>query len=175
MTRPARDLLGDIIWIAARAAEIAPRVVPAHAALRDAQPGFPTSVGGGGSAPRLNDDGTPTGLDRFITQRDQAAADMYQLDVLLRTVRLRLADLYRIVSEWDAEIEPGAQPERKRTASGGDCVACGAYCSGAATDRLRAGLCVACYHDRRRSNLERGDWLLERRRRTEIENEKGAA
>jgi hypothetical protein len=74
--------------------------------------------------------------------------------------------LHDIVTRWgapsDNHHEGGVKP--RRTASGGDCVACSSYCSGTHNDRLRAGLCLACYQDSRRSTLERGDWMLERRR-----------
>jgi hypothetical protein len=74
--------------------------------------------------------------------------------------------VHGLVTGWaDSSTSPhegGVKP--RRTASGGDCVACSTYCSGTHNDRLRAGLCLACYQDSRRSTLERGDWMLERRR-----------
>jgi hypothetical protein len=80
--------------------------------------------------------------------------------------------LHDIVTRWGAPSESihegGVKP--RRTASGGDCVACSTYCSGTHNDRLRAGLCDPCRKHWQRSTLERGDWMLERRRALLTEN-----
>lgn len=152
-------------------------VLPAAVdALRDAQPGFPTSSGGGGSTPTLDAAGNPPGLDRHLVTPDPARDALRRLDQssteLLRSATL----MYDIVTRWSATIDPHAQPKIERRASGGDCVACARYCSGADGDRLRAGLCNACrMHWRRWQGdnplRDRGDWLLERRRTVNDEQE----
>ena len=174
MTRPIGYILTDLSAAHRNISRFGPAVREAHANLRDAQPGYPTSTGGGGSSPRLNEDGTPSGLDRHLLGNDQAAVDLAMLDALTRRLRNTAADIARIVDAWTGKIEPGSQPVIERKASGGDCLACGTYCSGAHNDRLRAGLCDPCRKAWSRSTLERGDWLLERRRQLAVESE-GAA
>jgi len=149
------------------------RVRDAVVALRDQQPGYPTSTAGGGSSPTLDAAGNPPGLDRYLTGRDQAAQDLHTLTRTTEQLLTISTVIYDLVSRWtqDASFEVD-QP--RRAASGGDCVCCGRYCSGADTDRLRAGLCMACYQDRRRSSLERGDWMIERRRNLQAEQEDAA-
>jgi hypothetical protein len=78
--------------------------------------------------------------------------------------------LHDIVTRWgapsDSIHEGGVKP--RRTASGGDCVVCATFCSGAHNDRLRAGLCNPCRVHWQRwnatNNGDRGEWMLERRR-----------
>ena len=151
--------------IIARLTALQPHLAAAMEALRDAQPGYPTATGGGG-APRLDAAGNPPGLDRYLDQPDPAA---HELQLLIKTTRQMLNQatvLHDIVTRWgapsDNHHEGGVKP--RRTTSGGDCVACSSYCSGTHNDRLRAGLCMPCYQDSRRSTLERGEWMLERRR-----------
>lgn len=138
----------------------------ALANLRDAQPGYPTGGSGGGGAPTLDAAGNPPGLDRYLDKPDEAARNA---DLILTYTRQMLNNaviVHSLVTGWaDSSTSPhegGVAP--RRTASGGDCVVCATYCSGAHNDRLRSGLCVACYHDQRRSPLDRGEWMLERRR-----------
>lgn len=62
--------------------------------------------------------------------------------------------------------------ERGRQHTGGDCGACGRYCSNAPDDRIRSGYCAACYHAWRRTDEGSGrmDRLaFERSRRDLIE------
>lgn len=138
----------------------------ALANLRDAQPGYPTGGSGGGAAPTLDAAGNPPGLDRYLDKPDEAARNA---DLILTYTRQMLNSaviVHGLVTGWaDSSTSPhegGVAP--RRTASGGDCVVCATYCSGAHNDRLRSGLCMPCYQDSRRSTLERGDWMLERRR-----------
>ena len=150
-------------------------VLPAAVdALRDAQPGFPTSSGGSGSTPTLDAAGNPPGLDRHLVTPDPARDALRRLDQS-STELLRAATLiYDIVTRWGNPIAD--QPTIQRRSSGGDCHACTKYCSGADGDRLRAGLCNACrMHWRRWSTdhptQDRGDWILERRRSLTAEQE----
>lgn len=139
--------------------------------LIDALPGYPTSTGGAGSAPSLGVGGTPGGLDRFVTAADPAAEDMR----LLRQSAIAAANAGRsalnVAHRWLAAPRPTDDTASAR--GGGDCHACGVYCSGATTDRLRSGLCDACrqswrrYQERtahERGGGDRGEWMLERRR-----------
>lgn len=159
------DLARQQIEIIARLTASAPHLATALEALRDAQPGYPTATGGGGS-PRLDAAGNPPGLDRYLSQPDPAAHDLAMLVTNTSKMLNAASVIHDIVMRWGAASasphEGGRGP--RRALSGGDCVACGTYCSGAHNDRLRSGLCVACYHDLRRSPLERGEWMLERRR-----------
>jgi len=138
--------------------------------LIDGLPGYPTTTGGGG-APSLGAGGTPGGLDRFVTQSHPAADDMRTL----RQGAIAAANASRsalsVAHRWLAT--PVLPVDEPRARSGGDCVACGLYCSGAERDRLRSGLCDACrqswrrYQDRAAQQMgsgDRGDWLAERRR-----------
>jgi hypothetical protein len=159
------DLKRQQLEILARLTAMQIHLADALDALRDAQPGYPTATGGGG-APRLDSAGNPPGLDRYLNQPDPAANDLRLLVTSTLTMLNAATVAHDVVARWgvvsDDHHEGGVKP--RRTASGGDCVACSTYCSGAHNDRLRAGLCLACYQDSRRSTLERGDWMLERRR-----------
>jgi hypothetical protein len=137
----------------------------ALANLRDAQPGYPTG-GSGGGAPTLDAAGNPPGLERYLDKPDEAARNA---DLILTYTAQMLNSaviVHGLVTGWaDSSTSPhegGIAP--RRVASGGDCVVCATYCSGAHNDRLRAGLCMPCYQDQRRSPLDRGEWMLERRR-----------
>lgn len=159
-----------IVEALARLTASAPLVAPATAALRDGQPGYPTATGGGGS-PRLDAAGNPPGLDRYLAIPDPYADDQRRLDQLLPSIVRQIDEVQSILTRHGTTIDPTAQPTIERTRSGGDCLACGRYCSGnaATDDRLRAGLCSACrMHWRRWSyanpTRERGEWMLERRR-----------
>lgn len=163
MAPTAPNLTRLHLEIIARLTAIQPKLVDAHVALRDAQPGYPTATGGGGSSVTLDAAGNPPGLDRYLATNDQAAIDLRNLRTLTDSVLGSVTQLYDIVTRWTAEPDR-TDDKPTRTRGGGDCVCCGSYCSGADTDRLRAGLCMACYQDSRRSTLERGDWMLERRR-----------
>ena len=138
----------------------------ALANLRDAQPGYPTGGSGGGAAPTLDAAGNPPGLDRYLDKPDEAARNA---DLILTYTRQMLNSaviVHGLVTGWaDSSTSPhegGVAP--RRTASGGDCVVCATYCSGAHNDRLRAGLCDPCRKHWQRSSLDRGEWMLERRR-----------
>ena len=159
--------------ILARLSAATERLGAASAALRLAQPGYPTATGGGGS-PRLNAAGNPPGLDRYLTMPDPAAADARRLDTLLAHLLAEATELHSIVNTWATVVTD--QPTIERRASGGDCLACSRYCSGADGDRLRAGLCNACRMHWRRwqgdnPTRERGEWMLERRRTVADEQE----
>lgn len=135
-------------------------------ALRTAQPGYPTATGGG-STPRLDAAGNPPGLDRYLDTPDPAAHATRRIDTLLAQLLTAATELHSVVCEWALPVTD--QPTVQRKASGGDCLACARFVSGSVDDRLRAGLCTACYHHHRRwalehDNADRGDWMLARRR-----------
>lgn len=145
-------------------------------AIRDAQPGYPTNTAGTGTRTT----GHPAGLDRFVTTSDPAAHAARRLDQILRSLIAQTTELQSICATWSTDIGPEGQPRLERRASGGDCLACNRYCSGAHDDRLRSGLCVACYHHHRRWSIEhntadRGEWMLARRRELATNTEDDAA
>lgn len=161
-----------LVEIGQRLNTTAPHLIEAATRIRDDQPGYPTATGGTGT----RTSGLPTGLDRYLTMPDPAAHAARRLEHILRTMLTLSAELHSLVTVWSADVAPDAQPTIERRASGGDCVCCGAFCSGAINDRLRAGLCVACYHHHRRWSAEhqtsdRGEWMLERRRMLADETE----
>lgn len=136
------------------------RLVAAHRALTEALPGYPTSTGGAGGS-SLGADGTPAGLDRHVLGSDAAAVDLDRLDRIVRSLRNNSIELAAVVDRWLATtVVADSEPSR-----GADCLGCTRYVSNTTdADRLRSGLCPACYRSLRRSTLDRGDWLLERRR-----------
>lgn len=161
------------VEILARLTATTPLIGEASAALRLAQPGYPSATGGGGS-PRLDAAGNPPGLDRYLTMPDPAAHDTRRLDTLLVQLLAAATELHSVVLEWALPVTD--QPTVQRKASGGDCLACARYCSGADGDRLRAGLCNACRMHWRRwqgdhPTRDRGEWMLERRRTVAHEQE----
>jgi len=156
-----------LVEIGQRLNTTAPHMIEAATRIRDDQPGYPTATGGTGT----RTSGLPSGLDRYLTMPDPAAHAARRLEHILRTMLTLSAELHSLVTVWSADVAPDAQPTIERTRSGGDCLACGRYCSGnaATDDRLRAGLCSACrMHWRRWSDVnptkDRGEWMLERRR-----------
>ena len=164
-------LRAELLDAQGRIAELL-RILPElYAELIDGQPGYPTSTTGGGSA-TLDAAGHPGGLDQFVTQPDQAAEDLRAL----RRSAIAAANSTRTATDvarrW-LPTERVIDPAEPRPRSGGDCIACGIYCSGSVTDRLRSGLCDACRQSWRRwqersaheqGSGDRGDWLLTRRR-----------
>ena len=166
MTRPLRDLVRDLRQIHALAHAIDAKLGRAHASLRYAQPGYPPGGGGGGGV--LNDDGKPAGLERHLFSVDRAAAELRLVETSLQTALNAMRPAYDVCARWSATegVEGAVAPLRGRTASGGECVCCGAYCSGAANERLRSGLCNACRLRWMRSGApDRGEWLLSERAR----------
>lgn len=164
----------SIIETISRLSAILTDLPAATISLADAQPGYPTSTGGGGGAALLDAAGNPPGLDRHLTIADPAAFDQRRLQQLIGRMLTDATDLLDIVTRWShAEVEGGRRIER--VASGGDCVCCSRYCSGAANDRLRSGLCDACRKSWTRSGKERGEWMLERRRSLIEEHEQEVA
>jgi len=131
-------------------------------ALKDAQPGFPTTSGGaslgGGS---LNDAGKPNGLDKFVTHEDVASLALSQLGARMLEARESLRDVVRIVGTWSRD--GAASPATGLLDS---CVACERHVFGG-DDRLRAGLCPSCHSSWQRwkksNNGYRHDWLTARR------------
>ena len=159
-----------LLEIGARLNQIAPRLTQATRNIRDQQPGYPTSSGGG-STPRLDAAGNPPGLDRYLDRPDPAAQASRRIDQILTNLLTQVTELHSIVTTWTTDIDPAHQPVIERRASGGDCLACGTYCSGASNDRLRSGLCNRCRMAWVRSGLERGEWMIVRRRELRDEQE----
>lgn len=154
------------IEILARLTATTEHLGAATTSLRNAQPGYPTATGGGGS-PRLDAAGNPPGLDRYLDVPDPAAHASRRIDTLLAQLLGAATELHSVVLEWALPVTD--QPTVQRKASGGDCLACARFVSGSVDDRLRAGLCLACYQHHRRwaiehDNADRGDWMLARRR-----------
>jgi len=161
------------IEILARLTATTEHLGAATTTLRNAQPGYPTATGGGGS-PRLDAAGNPPGLDRYLDVPDPAAHASRRIDTLLAQLLGAATELHSVVLEWALPVTD--QPTVQRTVSGGDCLACSRFVSGSVDDRLRAGLCSACrMHWRRWSDAhptkERGEWMLERRRRLAADQE----
>lgn len=134
--------------------------------LIDGLPGYPTSTTGSGSAPRLAADGTPAGLDRYLIGPNPAAEDMRTLQQAAFTASTAIRTGLDIAHRWLATV-PVDEPRRS---SGTDCQVCARWVAGTDHDRLRAGLCMACYQDWRRSLaadpwLERSIWAHQRRQR----------
>lgn len=155
------------IEILARLTATTEHLGAATTSLRNAQPGYPTATGGGGS-PRLDAAGNPPGLDRYLDVPDPAAHASRRIDTLLAQLLGAATELHSVVLEWALPVTDQPTVQRKASA-GGDCLACARFVSGSVDDRLRAGLCLACYQHHRRwaiehDNADRGDWMLARRR-----------
>lgn len=165
MKRNHHDYLRDARDMALRILAIDTGLPEAVRQLRLAQPGYPTSSRGGGSSPALADDGTPSGLARFVTTPDRASTDLRELDRLLLNARAQIVAAHRIVSLWSAQ--PSRDEKVTTPAGQGECQACATFCSGADNDRLRSGLCNACrlaYQRWQKANgADRFTWLIERR------------
>ena len=163
-------LRAELLDAHARITELLRLLPDIYPELIDALPGYPTSTGGGGAS-SLGVGGTPGGLDRFVTQSHPASDDMRTLRQSAIATANSSRSALAVARRWlnvPASITDEHQPR-----SGGDCVACGIYCSGAERDRLRSGLCDACrqswrrYQDRAAQQMGSGDragWMLERRR-----------
>lgn len=165
MKRNHHDYLRDARDMALRLVAIDEGLPEAIRQLRLSQPGYPTSSRGGGGASALADDGTPSGLAKFVMRPDRASVDLRDLDRLLLTAREQVAQLHRIVSLWSSA--PSRDEKVTTPAGQGECQACATFCSGADNDRLRSGLCNACrvaYQRWQKANgADRFRWLIERR------------
>lgn len=165
MHRNHNDFRRDVQELAYRILTVHRDMAGALKTLREGQPGFPTSSMGGGGHGQLSDDGTPAGLLRFVMRQDPASRDLADLDEHLLKAKASMVEVYRIVETWS---RPPSKAGLNGPRSGGDCLACDRYCSGSATDRLRAGFCPACHASwqrwRRSEGGSRHDWLTIRRR-----------
>jgi hypothetical protein len=161
MAPNTRTIIREATEAAARLAAIREHLTDAIDQLLDAQPGYPTATGGGG-APQLNDAGKPAGLEKYILTPDPAAGDLTTLARSITTINDQLRAVHHLTAKWTA----GPQDYDTTAPKLGDCVCCSKMPT--ATDRLRSGLCMACYQDLRRYRSthtgDRGDWMLERRR-----------
>jgi hypothetical protein len=164
MKRTLKDLGRDVRDISLRISAIEGCLAQAVVALREDEPGYPTSSMGGGGAAMLNEDGTPPGLERYLFREDAAAAALKDLDRLIASAQANCADAHRIVQVWAVEVssEP-IEPMAGR----GECVVCEHVVAGTMDDRLRAGLCSPCYQSWRRwikaNKGDRHDWKRTRR------------
>ena len=113
----------------------------------------------------MAEDGTPSGLARFVTRPDRASVDLDELGRLLLVARENITAVHRIVGLWSAK--PSRDEKVTTPAGQGECQACATFCSGADNDRLRSGLCNACrvaYQRWTKANgADRFRWLIERR------------
>ena len=167
MARNKNQMRRDVQDLALRILVVHRDFDAALLSLREAQPGFPTqSMGGGGST--LSEDGTPAGLLRFVLRMDPASADLEQLDKRLSHARRELVEIQRIVTTWAQKPIAGDDEPKALTTFETDCIACHRYCSGAPSDRLRAGFCPACHSSwqrwRKANKGDRHAWLTLRRR-----------
>jgi hypothetical protein len=121
--------------------------------------GYPTNTTGQGSTPTLNPAGNPTGLDRYLNQPDPATQDHTTLIQAIQTTHHHALELHRITTQWTTPT-----PHKELT-RGTDCLACTRYVPNTDTDRIRAGLCQSCHRSWIRSHRERGEWLIERKRK----------
>jgi hypothetical protein len=164
MARPT--IPRDLSEIANRLVEIRRNIDATLAELNDSQPGYPTSTTGG-SAPQLSADGKPAGLDRYLNRPDPAATDLRTLTTVVTRIRTDVATLHTIVGTWTAAPITGDDAASSR---GSDCQVCTRWVAGTESDRLRAGLCMACYRDWKRAIdanpwVERALWAHQRRAR----------
>lgn len=123
------------------------------------QNGFPTSSTAEGTTPTLNDAGKPNGLDRYLNQPDPAAQDLHTLTTAIQHTHTNALELHRITTQWTT---PTKHKELKR---GADCLACTRYVPNTPTDRIRSGLCQRCHRSLIRSQKERGQWLIEHKKK----------
>lgn len=131
----------------------------ANTNLRNAQPGYPTSAGNG-NGPNLNDDGTPPGLDRHLT--DPVTKDQQEINKLIERMHTDSIRLNTLLTNWTTHTDT------THNTNGSDCEACGTHIT--KPERLRAGLCNACrMHYRRWCETNSGDrheWMWQRRAAT---------
>jgi hypothetical protein len=123
------------------------------------QNGYPTSSTAEGATPTLNDAGKPNGLDRYLNQPDPAAQDLHTLTTAIQRAHTNALELHRITTQWTTPTK------RKEVTRGTDCLACTRYVPNTDTDRIRSGLCLSCHRSWARSMKERGEWLLQRRKK----------
>lgn len=127
--------------------------------ITQALPGYPTG-GNTYSGSTLNQDGTPAGLDKHLT--DQVAREHKELQTLIARLHADSIRLAHITTQWTTTAE-------QADSTGADCEACNAHIT--KPDRLRAGLCNACRMNWQRwkqtNNGDRHQWLWERRKTVE--------
>ena len=137
--------------------------------LRNAAPGYPTSSGGHGG-PTLNEDGTPQGLDRYLS--DPVSRDQNEIANLVERIHSDTIRLLYLSNTWTADSKP--LPTKSA-----DCEACGTHVTGTANDRLRAGLCDACRMNWKRwqeqNSGDRHEWLWQRREATKLKRPNGSS
>jgi hypothetical protein len=164
MKRTLKDLGRDVRDISLRISAIEQGLAKAVVALRDDEPGYPSSSMGGGGAATLNEDGSPPGLERYLFREDAAAAALKDLDRLIAAAQANCAEAHRIVQVWSVEVT--IDPVESMSGQG-ECVVCTHVVAGTIDDRLRAGLCPRCYQSWRRwikaNKGDRHDWKRTRR------------
>lgn len=122
------------------------------------QHGYPTNTSSTGTTPTLNPDGKPAGLDRYLNQPDPAAQDLTTLKHTITQLHHHTLQLHRIITTWTSPTTP------QQLTRGADCLACTRYVPNTDTDRIRSGLCATCHRSLLRSQQDRGEWLLQRRK-----------
>lgn len=155
-TNPRKDLTDSIATLI----EAARHINDALQELYDSQPGYPTATGGAGT-PTLNEAGNPPGLEKHL--RTDPAHDAYRdLLQLITTTKTNAHKIHHIITIWTAE----ATAEGSARGNINDCITCGATVT--KPQRIRAGLCEACYRHWARArqttpHIDRHTWIGIRR------------
>lgn len=130
----------------------------AHNELQHAQPGYPTNT-----KPKTTPGHTqPTGLDQHLNHTDPARTDLLELTNTIQQLHTNATTLHRIITQWSNQHTEG-QPKNHTD----DCITC--TTTVIKPDRIRAGLCGACYQHWTRTrkeqpNIERHTWINQRRK-----------
>jgi hypothetical protein len=129
--------------------------------LQNNQPGYPTNTGTG-NPPTLTPAGTPTGLDRYLNNKDIARTDWNRLHTAAQHTLTNAATIHQIVTTWANPAHPPTQHPNSQ------CLTCDHYTTNKGNDRLRSGLCQACHRSwtRARTTTDRGTWMLQRKQQT---------
>jgi hypothetical protein len=130
----------------------------AHNELQHSQPGYPTNT----SAKATPTHTQPTGLDQHLNHTDPAHTDLQTLLTLTQQLHTNAQSLHRIVVLWSNQHTDG-QPKNHAD----DCITCTTTVT--KPDRIRAGLCGACYQHWTRTRkeqptIERHQWITMRRK-----------
>lgn len=130
----------------------------AHNELQHAQPGYPTNT-----RPKATPGHTqPTGLDQHLNHTDPARTDLLELTNIIQQLHTNANTIHRIITQWSNQHTQG-QPKNHTD----DCITCTTTVT--KPNRIRAGLCGACYQHWTRTrkeqpNIERHTWINMRRK-----------
>jgi len=130
----------------------------AHNELQTSQPGYPTNT----SAKATPTHTQPTGLDQHLNNHDPARTDLQTLITITQQLHTDSQTLHRIITMWSNQHTEG-QPKNHTD----DCITCTTTVT--KPDRIRAGLCGACYQHWTRTRkeqptIERHQWITIRRK-----------